>query len=153
MSNQIPENLYFSKDDNQFNLQITKAYTDIALAINARESGVYDTIETSVGKKFYSASPQTFTDVFRKVVPCGILPNAATTVTPHGIVAINIRWIFIDVYGQALDPVAINWISIPNGGNFDMSLRWDNTNIYIQSAINLSAYTQSWIILEYAKLA
>ena len=66
----LPQNRSFSKDPEQFLIQITNLYADIARYLNAREIGGYQNIEQVSGQFFTdTTNAQQPKSGFRKVFP------------------------------------------------------------------------------------
>lgn len=150
----LPENIVFSKDYNQFLLQMTKFYTDIAKASNARDIGIYDTVEKIIGQKYFDPSnSQGQFDVYRKVIECGALPNAASKAVAHGISGLNNDCMITRIYGMARQPAGALprpfFIPMPNSGNYQVEIMADVTNINITTGLNLAAFTYSFVVVEY----
>jgi len=151
MSFRVPENVTFSKDFGQFLLQFTDLYQKLATASNSKDIALYDNNELIDGQQFFGANPQTKHQIYRKVVECGALPNAATKPVPHGIAGVSGTWMFTRVYGMARNPVAVRFVPLPNVGAQQIALTVDATNINLITIADLSAYTYSVVILEYWK--
>lgn len=150
----LPENVSFSEDYLQFLEQITRYYRDIARKVNDKDRGYYVDQEIINDQKWFDATNrQRYHWIFRNVINTGTLPNAATTTIAHGIAGITNAWQFTRIYGWAQDPTVPRWIPIPNGGTvYPIGVWVDNTNVYLESAVNLAAFTVSYIILEYWKI-
>jgi hypothetical protein len=144
----VPENVVFSKDQQQFLLQLTEIYTKLAKASNGKDIASYENSELINGQRFFGANNQKKHQIFRKVVECGALPNTATTTIAHGISGLTANSMFTRIYGTARNPIIPIWIAIPS---YQTGITVDNTNIYITTNANLAAYTYSLVILEYFK--
>lgn len=152
LSFQLPENITFSKNPDQFYNQFTNLYYQIAKSSNNKDIGSYETTELVNGQRYFGANPQTKRTIYRKVVECGALPNATTTTTAHGISGIGTGWMFTRIYGSARN-VTPQFIPIPNAGaTYPVEIMVDATNINITSTVDLSGFTYSLIILEYYKI-
>jgi hypothetical protein len=132
----------------------------ITNAVNIREIGWFLDEELLSGKSFIpgvniaasGASSQQFRQVLRKVIDFGALPAAGTKSVSHGISFTN-NTTLVQLYGAATDPVAFLALPIPycdpaalaNG----ISLTMDATNINIKVGVNLSAYTRTYVTIEY----
>ena len=149
----LPENVAFSHDWELFLEQITEYYNDTNRKVNYKDRGYYlDTEILNDQRWFNVADVRNFHQIYRKVVSTGTLPNAATTTTAHGIANITNAWMFTRIYGTAINPAVPRWIPIPNdGATYPCGVWVDNTNVYIQSAVNLAAFTTSYVVLEYWK--
>lgn len=135
---------------------LVEALTFMADSINAKEIGwYYDTI-TDTGKKFIpvtnEATSNQWRTVFRKVIDTGALPDTTTTNTAHGI-TIDDDFSLIDLYGGATKPASA-YASVPlpfaSGTLADnISVDVDATNINITTSKDYSAYTRSYVVIEY----
>lgn len=135
----------------------------MSVSLSNKESSYFDTQETSKGQAFFpnpalSSSSTTTPDyrqVFNKTVNFGALPNTATKTVAHGIANVNAGFSFTRIYGCSSDPVALSYIPLPyvdptalaNG----ILLSVDATNVTITTAADYSAYTTTYVILEYLK--
>ena len=130
---------------------ITEQLRRIVDNVNAKVSGAYlDQILLS-GYQFVkgTANPNEFRSVFRKVVDTGALSNTGTTNIPHGLpfsAGDNFSLVFMQ--GGATDPV--NFLAAPMP-NQDINLKIDSTNIIITTSADYSAYTQSYVVVEYMR--
>ena len=148
---QIPETVTFAKEQDAFTKQLTGLYQDLARCSNAKELGLYNFTESLNGQTFPGATPQKKTGVYRKVIECGALPNAANKPVAHGISGIANSWMFTRIYGVARNPTTTQFIPLPDSGAFQVSLMVDATYINIATIANLTAFTYSIVILEYMK--
>ncbi|CAM5999027.1 unnamed protein product [Sphagnum balticum] len=132
----------------------------IALTLNIKDTGQYPTSEFVTGKQFFpnpannssTAANPALRQVLRKVINyTKPLEDTATATIPHGIVC-TAATTFTLIMATATDPVGKNYIPIPYasaaGGN-QIELRVDATNVYIITASNRNAFTQTYIVLEY----
>jgi len=131
----------------------------MAIGINNRDAGFYDTSEFVCGQQFFpdpsltseSAQTPVFRNVFRKVVIFGALPNTTNKSVAHDITT-TINTSFTRMYGvatkQHADAVSFSSLAIPNT---DIKLELDGTNVIITTAADLTAYTITHVILEYIK--
>ena len=153
---QVPENIVFSEDQDQLLIQLTDYHRKIAKASNSKDVGQYALNEVLNGQTYFTANVQKFTNVYRKVIECGALPNAALKQVAHGIAGIGNAWMFTRIYGTAREPAGVAprpyFIPLPNAGpNYQVELMVDTTNINITTAVNLSAFAYSIVVLEYIK--
>lgn len=160
---QIQENKAFPKEWEKFWPLFMDFYQKISKSSNSKDIGLYEPIELLNGQKYYyptppaDKNPNTKREVYRKVIECGILPNAGTTVIAHGIVGIGNTWMFTRIYGTAREPAGVAprpyFIPIPNGGvTRPIEIMVDTTSINLTTTVNLSMFTYSIVILEYVKL-
>lgn len=138
----------------------------MSMAIGTKESSFYSILETVKGQAFNPLSTSSSANtpnpesrqVFNKVINFGALPNTATKPVAHGITT-NVGFSFTRIYGCATKPNAnpalFRAVPIPyvdpavlaNG----ILLNVDGTNVNITTAADYSAYTVTYVILEYIK--
>ena len=133
----------------------------IALALNTKDSGIYDVNQFVNGQIFFpnpvnSSATQTtpeFRQVYRLVINFGALPNAGVKTVAHGIV-VNTATTFTRIYGAASDTTAFSYIPLPYasvtavGNNIELSV--DATNVTIDTGTtNRSNYDTCYVVLEY----
>lgn len=133
----------------------------VNILVNNKDTGLYDTSEFVCSQQFYpnptlsSASNQypALRNVFRKVIKFGALPNAATKSVAHGIICTSLVS-FTRIYGCATNP-STSFIPIPYASCTDVAhnveLNADGTNVNITTGTNRSAYTTTYVVLEYLK--
>jgi len=133
----------------------------IAIALNLKDSGYYVETEFLTGQQFFpnpalsSTTPQTpvFRGSFRTVVDFGALPNATTKSVAHNI-DFGDTYSFTRIYAASTDQVNLQALPIPYAttvpGN-EIELWVDATNVNIRTASDYSAYTVTYVILEYIK--
>ena len=128
----------------------------IEVALNLKDSGYYKTFEFLNGQTFFSNSSNpdvTGRQIYRMVVVTGGLPNATSKTVPHGIGFTN-GCSVTRVYGCATDNVTMAYIPLPYSSptlNKNIELSIDRTNVTITTGINMTAYTISYVIIEYVK--
>ena len=135
---------------------------NIALSVNIRDAGYYVTDEFVNGQNYFinpslnsnSSTTPVFRQVYRKVINFGALPNAATKSVAHNIL-VNAAYTFTRIYGCASDPITLNYLPLPYSSSIalasNIELYVDATNVNIRTGANYSAYTTTYIILEYIK--
>jgi len=127
----------------------------ISLALNLKDSGYYVQQEFMTGQVFFPDANNNASgrQSFRTVVNFGALPNNTTGLMAHGIDVFN-SFIFTRMYGCASNQITMSYLPIPyaSAATVDIiELSADATNVYITTSSDLSAYTQTYIILEYVK--
>ena len=153
LSFQLPENISFSKDPEQFHNQFTNMYYRMAKASNNKDIGSYETTELINGQQFFGATPQTKRSIYRKVIEFGALPNAALKSVAHNISGLTANSMVTRIYGMAREPTGIIFIPIPNSGpTYPLQLYVDATNISISTTVNLSTFTYCIVVMEYYKI-
>lgn len=154
-----------SQEFKEFIVKLTKTIDRITRALNLKETGIYAESEFVCGNVYPHNPALTLStsqtaskrNSFRKFYTITTpLPNPGVTVNPlvipHGLTIDN-NWSLIHIYGSANDQV--NHIYRPLGYPSTLALPieiWvDVTNIYIRTLNNCSAYTLTYICLEFLK--
>jgi hypothetical protein len=157
-------------DSRELFLRLYQNINKIAIALNLKDSGLYSQTEFVNGQQWCPINEITnFTgvvasndskvnadprQVYRKIVFCGALLNAAAKTIPHGIVITDTTK-FVRMYGAAN---TINTIPtklykpIPCTGVDPIDLLVDETNITLITTTNMTAFNEVWVVLEYLKL-
>ena len=123
----------------------------ISLAVNNRQIANFVSAEVLSGQKFDSSQPQEFRDGFRKVINFGALPNATTKTIAHGI-KFDSNFTLTNLYLSATDPAGFTAFSVQNyslTAGPSILIRMDATNIIVTTTNDFSAYTRSFVIIEY----
>lgn len=144
--------------ENFFLVRLRQNINNLALVTNIKDSGYYLPAEFINGQLYFpntdpaitapGAKNAVYRQVYRMVVDFGALPNTGTKSVAHNIPDINADFTFTRMYGAATDPVGLNYLPIPNA---DITLTADATNVNITTVANLTAYTRTYIVLEYLK--
>ena len=132
-----------------------------AVAVNSKDTGIYDTLECANGQAFFpnplfDSTTQTYPavrQVYRKVVNFGALPNTALKTVSHGL-TVTTGFTVTRVYGAATDPVNKLFLPIPYSSPVlanNIELNIDATNVNITTGSNRAAYTVTYVIFEYLK--
>lgn len=157
-------------DARELFLRLYQNINKIAIALNLKDSGLYSQTEFVNGQVWCpineitnfvgtvgSANSQANAEprqVYRKIVFCGALLNAAAKTIPHGI-AISDTTRFVRIYGAAntINTSATKlYKPIPCTGVNPIDLLVDATNITLTTTTNLTAFNEVWVVLEYLKL-
>jgi hypothetical protein len=132
----------------------------ISLVTNRKDSALYETSEFVNGQTFFSdpaltsASPTTPAprQVYRKVLNFGALPNTANKTMAHEI-TITAATTFTRIYGASSQP-STTFVPLPYSSSVAANCIevWvDATNVNVTTGADWSAYTTTYIILEYLK--
>ena len=148
----------------QFKELLVRMYQNLSImahSVNGKDAAVYDTKEFACGQMFFplpgltssSSTTATHRPVLRKVINFGALPNAAAKTAAHGI-APNTSFIFTRIYGTSSDTTNRLYIPLPYASsvaanNIEVSV--DATNVTITTGKDMTAYTVTYVILEYLK--
>ena len=118
----------------------------ITTGVNNREVGTFYDVEVLSGKRFIPAdNSQEPRSVLRKVIDVGTLANSGTTTEPHGL-TVDANFTLVAMWGGTTDPVAFTAASMPNQ---DINLSLDSSNIIVTTTSDYSAYTRSYVIIEF----
>lgn len=148
-----------SKQFKELLVRLYQNLNTIALSLNTRDAGYYALEEFINGQIYFpnpsltSSTPQTpaFRQVFRMVVDFGALPNAGSKSVAHNI-DITAQFSFTRIYGASSDQVGFNYIPIPNvSATIPVEIHITLTEVVITTTANLTAYTKTYIVLEYLK--
>jgi hypothetical protein len=134
---------------------------NIALVLNTKESGYYDTNQFVTGSIFYpnpannsQTSPYKaaiYRQVNRKVIIFGALPNTGTKSVPHGItVTPHTTW--VTSTAEATDPIGLQGIFLPYASPIlanNIEINVDSTNVNITTGSNRSNFTICNVTLEF----
>lgn len=140
-------------------IRLYQNINNICLTLNLKESGYYFTQEFVNGQVLFPNPAMIDQNlagrqIFRMVVNFGTLPNATTTSQPHGI-DVQDFFTFTRIYGTSTNPVDLTFIPLPYVSSSavinNIELSADATNVYITTGIDQSAYTTTYIVLEYVK--
>lgn len=132
----------------------------MALVTNVKDSGMYVDSEFVTSCQYFpsqslssaTAQSPTLRPVFRKVVNFGALPNTATKSVAHGI-SPTASFTFTRIYGCSTNP-STSYIPLPYAAPVladNIELNADATNVNVKTGSNRTAYTVTYIILEYIK--
>lgn len=156
MNSFVPNDLIIPAEFDKANQILTDYFRTLVDALNDKEIAQYSTDELVTGQKFFTAGDaQKFRFTFRKVVNFGALPNSATKTVAHGITTTE-KTVFTRIYATATDPGAstitqaipipyVDPAALANG----IELSVDATNVNIKTAIDYSAFTTTFVILEW----
>lgn len=163
----VPNNFTFDVErlheidvkSDEFKELLIRLYQNIntmCLALNLKDSAYYVETEFLNGQSFFpNPSDPNFQprQAFRTVVNFGTLPNNSTISVAHNIDFTN-TYSFTRIYGAATNQTGLNAIPLPyvtSSGTAGIQLQVTATNIVITTTGNYSAYTVSYVILEYLK--
>lgn len=143
----------------EFKELLVRLYQNInsmCIALNLKDSAYYIPTEFLNGQTFFpnpSDPQQQPRQAFRTVVNTGTLPNNGTTSTAHNI-DFAATYSFTRIYGAATDQIGLTAIPIPyvtSSGTGGIELDVTATDVVLTTTGNYSAYTVSYVVLEYLK--
>lgn len=141
------------EEKEEFNYILTDFIKKMISATNDKDIGQYALEEVQNGQKFFDAEKNNAVkNVYRKVIDFGSLPNNSTKEINHGI-TITEEARFTRIYGTASNPDT-SFIPLPFASPIvanNISLEVTTTVVRITTAIDYSAYIDTFIILEYLK--
>lgn len=158
-NNLLPQTFIIPSEPEEKDLKLSQYLNDIATATNTKDSGIYDAVETITGQSFLptfstqTGANATYRTVFRKVVDFGSLPNTGTKSVAHGIV-FGSTYSVTKIYGASTNP-STSFIPLPYASPTlanNISLNLDGTNVNVTTGSNRTAYTRTFIIIEYIKV-
>lgn len=155
--------IYESTKDPQLQELLVRMYQNLnklSLTTNVKDSAYYVQQEFVNGQSFFAplntssatAQAPAMRQVFRLVVNFGALPNTATKTVAHGLTP-TASWTFTRIYATATNPsteyIPIPYASTIAGDNVELWI--DPVNVNIRTAADYSAYTTTYVIVEYLK--
>ncbi len=158
----LPIEFQLPTDQNQWRDEIAERHRLIADQINIRENGQYENTTGAqpnralTGQRWFtSGDNQTKRYTYRSVVDFGTLPNAGSTSVSHGITT-TANTLFTRIYGVATDPggaaitraIPLPFVD-PSALANGILLEVNATNVVITTAIDYSAFTTTYVVLEY----
>lgn len=148
----IPENITFSKDPNQFYLQLTTVYNQIARSINLKDIASYETVEIITGQQFFGADNQTKRRTYRKCFSFGAIAAGANIVFAHGITQISM---FTRIIGTCVTNIPdyrpIPYASVTNL-NQQIEINIGVANITISNGAGGPNITSGICVVEFLKI-
>jgi len=153
----IASKVNFSQNDKELIRNIYRKTDELVYLINTKDTAIYDYEEIFTSQQWYAGQEQNEQKmIYRKVIDFGALPAAGTKSVAHNLnkditgatIPINANWDFIKIRLKAFDPASVTWFA--NLGHF-CSVSVSALNVLVQVQTNLSAFTQSEVILEYTK--
>jgi hypothetical protein len=148
------------KDFKEFLVSLRQSITDVAHVLNIKDTGYYPNQEFVCGQGWF----QSFTvapvskpsnidmrPVMRKTFNCGALLNNLNKPIAHGLTIDATHPIrFTRIFGTANDIVGLRYIPLPNVSAVGpVSLSVDANNINITTTSNMTAYTITYVTLEW----
>lgn len=150
----------------EFKELIIRLYQNLnnhAIALNDKDSGVYDVQEYICGQSYFptsvgGASSDAITPlpraVYRKVFDFGALLNAIPKNLAHDI-TLTPELMFTRIYGATCDPINHIYLPLPYSSATlisNIELQVNDINIIVTPGSDRTAFTKTYIILEYLKI-
>lgn len=153
--------IYAANLDPKLTELLVRMYQNLGLMatnVNYKDAGYY-VLLPFVNGQLYFANPSNNSSttaypanrqVNRLVINFGALPNAGTKSVAHNL-PVNAVWTFTRIYGCATNPNT-QFIPLPYVSTIlanEVELWVDPTNVNVRTAANYTAYTITYIILEW----
>lgn len=133
----------------------------MSLALNLKDSGYYVDQEFVTGQVYFpnktlsstTAQAPTYRQTFRKVINFGALTNNSAKTVAHGL-TITSGFTFTRIYGCSSNTSGTAYIPIPYASSVAadiIELSVDGTNVIITTASNKTAFTVTYVVLEFLK--
>lgn len=148
----VSTDIVLPEDDSDLREILTDRLQRITEALNMKDIGQYYDVATISGQIWFDPTDVAETrEGERIVINFGALPNAAVKTVAHNItVDANTR--FTRIYGTANDP-STEFIPLPfvdmSGGAAHIELSVDSTNVSVTTTADYTAFTETFIILEW----
>lgn len=149
LQNQLPLSVELSTDLADMRYEINDLYQSIASSVNSKSGGLYVPQEKINSEQYFDATNvQKFKNVYRMVVDFGALPNAGSKSVAHNIPDWNEDYRLTASWGASTDPVALEALPLPNDG---ILVQINSTDVTITTSSNLTAFTETTVVIEYTK--
>lgn len=138
-------------------IRLYQTVNSIALVLNTKDTGYYFLNPFQTGQQFFNTNNDlnNLRPIYRQVVIFGALPNSSTKSVAHNIPNLGTTWSLVRLDCCSTQPNTTA-IHIPGFDPSDITkpinIWLDPTNINIQTTSNMSAYTITWVIIEYILL-
>lgn len=143
-----------SREFKELIVRLYQTVNNIAQVTNIKDTGYYLTTTFQTGQNFFNVNNDfnNLRPIYRSVVIFGALPNNATKSVAHGITNLGTTWSLVKLITCATKPNTTA-LSLPGFDPADITkpinVWFDPTNVNIQTTSNMSAYTITWVIIEY----
>lgn len=133
---------------------------NIAIAVNAKDTGLYNIINPFVNGQVFFSNPSltslstttpAFRQVLRLVINFGALPNTGSKSVLHGL-PVNGSYTFTRIYACASDTSGLNYIPIPYASPTlasSIEISVDSTQVTITTGSNRSNFNVCYVVLEW----
>lgn len=155
----LPDEFQLPTEEGRFKEFYAERERKTASELNVREIGQFEKQELMSGQTWFSVNsgPKKPRYVFRKVIDFGALPATTTKSVAHGI-SLTSEGFFTKIIAVSKNPSAIageqKYIQIGFASPIDddnIAIWCDDTDVYIQTGSDRTAWTQTYAVLEYIK--
>ena len=145
----------------EYRVRIYQIFNQIILAINQKTDGLYQKQEILNGELFFpdpalnsttSLTPQQ-RPVFRTTIDFGALPNNAEKPVAHTI-SFDSTFTITHLYAATTNQTGLSYRPIPyvsDDATELITLRADGTNVYIKTFKDQTAFTRTFVVIEFLK--
>jgi hypothetical protein len=125
------------------------------LAINGKETGIYDVLETVTGQTFPPVAGRIGQRAGYRICmfDFGALPNTATKTLAHGI-TLTPNLMSTNYWGMSADPLTNTYLKLPYASPVlanNIELNITGANIVVTTGSDRTAFTKTYIFIEYLK--
>jgi hypothetical protein len=160
-----PSYIYDSNLDPQLKEILVRMHQNLnrmAFVVNSKRTGIYINLFEFVNSEQWFPNPNTNSSTstapaqrqgYTTTINYPLaLPNAGTVAIPHGI-QFNQFMSFTRIYATATNPTGLTAIPLPfaDAAGNNIQLDVDANNVNITTTSDRTAYTQTYIVLEYLK--
>jgi len=144
-------NIYLSDDKETNNIYLTNLLKTFVLAINTKESGIYEIDEFNISENWFNLNSYSQKrPAYRKVILFPSLTAAGVTSIPHGLGDIS-GFTFTKISGTAKNAAGTLHVPLPQGTPDDVMITIDANNVNITCATATYNNFSAQVILEYLK--
>jgi len=125
------------------------------IAINGKDTGIYDVLETVTGQTFPPVAGRTGQRAGYRMCffDFGALPNTAVKTLAHGL-TLNTALMVTNLWGMAADPLTNTYLKLPYASPVlanNIELNITGANIVVTTGSDRTAFTKTYIFIEYLK--
>jgi hypothetical protein len=148
----VPQFTDYQLDEEALKTALSRRDTQLAIALNYKANGVFETVETQTGEQFFGSTTnqQKKRYSFRKVFSFGAIAAPGTLAIAHGITGITQC---THIYGTCITAIP-DFRPIPHASvtaNANIEVIVSATTITINNGAGGPAITSGLIVLEYLK--
>src|ERR1051325_2515542 len=147
----VPQYINYELEDQELRMQLTRRDTQLSIALNTKENGVFETVEVQNGQRWFAATADINLKrfAFRKVFSFGAIAAGGTLVINHGLTNVSI---FVHIYGTCITDV-VDYRPIPYSSVIavtdQIEVKVTATQIIIDNGATAPNITSGIIVLEY----
>ena len=148
----VPQYINYQLEEDQLKTQLTRRDTQMAIALNFKTNGIFETTETQNGEQWFGppGDQRKKRFAFRMVFSFGAIAPGATLVIAHGLTGVTM---FTSIKGTAItanDKRPIPYASATLVTN-QIEINVASTQINVINGATAPAITSGTVVLEYLK--